>query len=480
MLIKFVVLFAVFAIVSLGHEITTQTVHAGIDEQNIDFVLDKISYAARDTIQITGTVNIEVESEFVIEIINPSDQVIKTETVNVEQFTEDGFFIPTFGQEWEQAGFYQLKLIYGDEEQTRFFGFGDFDPAEFEPQIKFDKEKYSWTDTVEITVISPISNQSNEQLDEIKIKISSDVRTLSSYTLEETGFSHGVFSGKITLSGNYNLDIDGDGRKGDTLGITGGQGPEGGSLSTNLNDRIKVSFSPPFSDETFEKTASIQSQLAQLEWEKKVMEFPERGLLRVIDRDMNTHSTKRDKVEVLVWSTISEFSKKYNLLETETGNGIFEGKVRFVLEESDKGVLIKPGGKIFFKYEDRTLPSGYTTNRLEITSNATVVDLIDPQKIPENEKESTGPTEIPNWVKNNARWWSQDEISDSNFVLGIQFLIEERIIQIPQTQSNSEDSRQNIPSWIKNNAGWWSQGLISDDDFVQGLQFLVEKRILRV
>ena len=37
-----------------------------------------------------------------------------------------------------------------------------------------------------------------------------------------------------------------------------------------------------------------------------------------------------------------------------------------------------------------------------------------------------------------------------------------------------------IPSWIKNNADWWAQGLISDDDFVKGIQFLVEQGIIEV
>ena len=30
-----------------------------------------------------------------------------------------------------------------------------------------------------------------------------------------------------------------------------------------------------------------------------------------------------------------------------------------------------------------------------------------------------------------------------------------------------------IPDWIKNNAGWWAQGQISDDDFLNGIQYLI-------
>ena len=87
---------------------------------------------------------------------------------------------------------------------------------------------------------------------------------------------------------------------------------------------------------------------------------------------------------------------------------------------------------------------------------------------------------IPNWIRNNAKWWAEDAIEDSDFTSGIQFLIKEDIIQIPETTQASSDGSHEIPSWIKNNADWWSQGLISDDDFLKGIQFLVEQGIIRV
>ena len=37
-----------------------------------------------------------------------------------------------------------------------------------------------------------------------------------------------------------------------------------------------------------------------------------------------------------------------------------------------------------------------------------------------------------------------------------------------------------IPEWIKNNASWWSQNLISDDDFLKGIQYLIQQGIIKV
>jgi len=50
---------------------------------------------------------------------------------------------------------------------------------------------------------------------------------------------------------------------------------------------------------------------------------------------------------------------------------------------------------------------------------------------------------------------------------------------IPQTQSG-QSTNQDIPSWIKNNAGWWADGLIEDTEFVSGIQYLITNGIIRV
>lgn len=38
---------------------------------------------------------------------------------------------------------------------------------------------------------------------------------------------------------------------------------------------------------------------------------------------------------------------------------------------------------------------------------------------------------IPQWIKNNAKWWSEGSIGDADFLKGIQYLIQQGIIQVP-------------------------------------------------
>ena len=86
---------------------------------------------------------------------------------------------------------------------------------------------------------------------------------------------------------------------------------------------------------------------------------------------------------------------------------------------------------------------------------------------------------IPQWIKNNAGWWANNEIRDSDFIESIQFLIKQGIMKIP-TLIQSEKNNSEIPLWVKNNAGWWAEGKITDNDFVKGIQFLIEQGIIEI
>ena len=92
---------------------------------------------------------------------------------------------------------------------------------------------------------------------------------------------------------------------------------------------------------------------------------------------------------------------------------------------------------------------------------------------------SSNEISIPDWIRNNALWWSQGQIDDKTFIQGIEHMIENQIILIPQTQQETTES-QEIPSWIRNNAAWWADGKIDDKTFVQGLEFMIKFGILSV
>ena len=87
---------------------------------------------------------------------------------------------------------------------------------------------------------------------------------------------------------------------------------------------------------------------------------------------------------------------------------------------------------------------------------------------------------IPSWIRNNADWWSKDKITDDDFTKGIEYLIEQKIIKIPNLSGHTSGFEKDIPIWIKNNAGWWAEGKITDSDFVSGIEYLVSKGIIKI
>ena len=98
--------------------------------------------------------------------------------------------------------------------------------------------------------------------------------------------------------------------------------------------------------------------------------------------------------------------------------------------------------------------------------------------------ESSAQDVIPLWIKNNAGWWADDKINDFTFAKGIGLLIKNKIIQIHDLPTTSDgeiviERDIAIPSWIKNNAGWWTDDKISDSDFLYGIKYLVENNIIK-
>ena len=85
---------------------------------------------------------------------------------------------------------------------------------------------------------------------------------------------------------------------------------------------------------------------------------------------------------------------------------------------------------------------------------------------------------IPDWIKKNAGWWVDGTISSTDFLKGIEYLIQQEIISIPHTEK--QHSVDKIPNWVKQNAALWSEGKIDDKTFAAGIQYLISIGIISV
>lgn len=84
-------------------------------------------------------------------------------------------------------------------------------------------------------------------------------------------------------------------------------------------------------------------------------------------------------------------------------------------------------------------------------------------------------SDIPDWLKINAKWYSMGMISGKEFAHSIQFLIKEELIQMDKTGGTNKSSlgENAIPEWIQKSTGWWADGLVSNAEFISGLSHLV-------
>ena len=58
--------------------------------------------------------------------------------------------------------------------------------------------------------------------------------------------------------------------------------------------------------------------------------------------------------------------------------------------------------------------------------------------------------------------------------------IQEERMKISPTSQGTGSGSYEIPNWIKTNAGWWAEGQISDSDYVEGIQWLIKNGIIRI
>ena len=83
---------------------------------------------------------------------------------------------------------------------------------------------------------------------------------------------------------------------------------------------------------------------------------------------------------------------------------------------------------------------------------------------------------VPDWVKNTAGWWATDEISETEFVNAIEYLIKKDVIRVNVSQTS--ETSQGVPDWVKNTAGWWATDEISETEFVNAIEYLIKKGII--
>ncbi len=240
-----------------------------------------------------------------------------------------------------------------------------------------DKQVYTWTDKIHMTILAPSWNTDRHLIDSIgdeqnPIKVSTREHFLSPYKFTETGANSGIFAADITLTG-FSHDVDGDGTS-DVFPRTLGTGPNGGFLQTNRDSAVTISFE-------FAK-GIVLSQSVPISWNVGHIQFANELYLskdtvtvQVTDIDLNLNPESLDTVSILITSTSDISGILVDAIETLPSSGEFVANVAISQETTSNGnsIFVKPGDTIFAKYVDYTLPKPYSiSDNLDISTMTTL------------------------------------------------------------------------------------------------------------
>ena len=242
------------------------------------------------------------------------------------------------------------------------------------------------------------------------------------------------------------------------------------------NVKISGKFSDALSgDEELKVTASISSSLPdpdmtnnKKEYVIKIPSTSEDEDLPGMDDD-STEEFSQDSEPIKISKDESAISIKTDLKSLKRGTPVSIKIIKPDGTSETKGIIpTTTNFEYRFNLDPNAAPGKY---QVEVKYgdqmlNDFVIDLVS-----EN---------IPVWVKNNAKWWSENMIDDSSFIGGLEYLIKENILIVTQTIPQPTTSSTGIPDWIKTNAGWWANDQIPESDFLRGIQYLIENGILRI
>lgn len=459
-------------------------------DDDITVTVDKSVYFLRDTIVINGSLDRIVSDEDTIkfEIVNPHGIVVNRFQIELDEvnfnFTHTLSLIENI---WNDEGLYRLRASYNDSLDTVYFHVfqsnSGFD-RQIDSTIGLHQEQYSWTDYVDIYVVAPNFNRDNTEIEIIgtgteftgTVTIKTSKGILSNYKLTETDTDSGIFFGKVVLTGDQSHDVNNDKIKNnDASGSTGGKGSLDGQIASRGSDVITVIFENE--NEEIDTSSKISWNLGEFQRIPEQIDEIKNIKIRIHDADMNIKQDREDSLYVLVWSDREPESKKIQLYETQKKSGVFEGVVKLSTERTGLTTIkTQIPDVLYMKYSDSTVPLDILkTHSQYVFAEVRIGKAI----IEETEPESK--LKIPVWIRNNAKWFADGIIGESEFTQGIGYLIKNDIIQIPEMPERSEGIvTSKVPDWVKNNAKWWSGGQISDGDFLTGIKYLIKQGIILV
>jgi len=135
-------------------------------------------------------------------------------------------------------------------------------------------------------------------------------------------------------------------------------------------------------------------------------------------------------------TTISGLPAKRVVFTSQYGQDWAKEMMVLVVKDADGYVLSYSSS--LERYATQLSTGEKIIRTFEIGEFAGEIPDIEPEPSAES-GEVTPAIDIPDWIRNNAKWWSEGGIGDKDFVSGIEFLIKQDIMKIPESKQSLLD-----------------------------------------
>ena len=156
-----------------------------------------------------------------------------------------------------------------------------------------------------------------------------------------------------------------------------------------------------------------------------------------------------------------------DIRETGSNTNLFVAQVK-IPKEVD-GVPLYIGSTIEFSFTDPTEGPSPITSHIFVTIGHANLQNVGPSTF--------SPPSVTTLasIKDATKLWCGLNADNTSFVKILQILSKNNYVTVTKSGSATQ-----IPLWFKNNACWWSNGKILDSDFLSGIQFLIDKGFLKI
>jgi hypothetical protein len=215
------------------------------------------------------------------------------------------------------------------------------------------------------------------------------------------------------------------------------------------------------------------------------------GLNMSMPKQLTTGLVKGNKAQIAISQEIPIDINVYGKVSNPRGGSVIlyitgpDG----VIEQNQ--AYVTSDGTFYYPliFDRSSLIGQYKINALYHDSNlgSLFINVTSDQTLPTDTSSNQSPMIVPPSnsnetlsvrINNDARLWSQGKISDDTFGNTIQYLINTGIIQKANENRTSLDQTVHIPTWFKNNAGWLVDGQISYSDFISEIQYLLKNGMI--